>query len=427
MKLAVIGSSPMALEAVLRFHQHGAALTWFCPPELAPLDFMPLELEWSELSSELGWQLLGKSPLTGKASYQDWQQHYLAPISMLLSELHEVRPLPVVSVTKRFLQKGETIPGRTRFYDLFRVIFEVDPANFVNQQKESAPAVYERLSSEMFNSLQNKLEMYEDFDVVLDLRRPHVVTSMAATGKALGEGRVPSDKLYYGYEALKRSLEIDPQDAQVRELALVGSGALAAMVLINLQQWLKDERNRLFLITTEEDPLAAFLSTARPELKARLHEVLNSMDRDFETEKDLFVKKLRDWQELDDFVRAKYPRPTEPIPRLVFFSGHNVTAVDQLIERKRLFLTLEAPDFRRGMKQPENNQLELKTIGVDEVWAVAGLNRKNIAEHLDQDESGFYAVKPSCEAQLASWPKDMENLKGIENEIFRLFSPADPG
>ena len=115
----------------------------------------------------------------------------------------------------------------------------------------------------------------------------------------------------------------------------------------------------------------------------------------------------------------------EPIPRLVFFSGHNATAVDQLIDKRRLFLTLEKPDFREGLKQPENNQLDLKTIGVDRILVMNKLQRPKIETHLSQNEIGYFECESLLPNMKEAWAKDLENLKGIEHEIFKLFSPAD--
>jgi hypothetical protein len=108
---------------------------------------------------------------------------------------------------------------------------------------------------------------------------------------------------------------------------------------------------------------------------------------------------------------------------LVFFSGHNVTAVDELIDRRRMFLTLEKPDFREGKIHPENNQLDLKTIGVDHV--INGHAQKDLKLiQLDSDEKGYFNLTPNLPNMKEGWTKDIHLLEGIENEIFKLFSPV---
>jgi hypothetical protein len=200
-----------------------------------------------------------------------------------------------------------------------------------------------------------------------------------------------------------------------REIALIGSGALATEVLLRLENWLKDPRMNLFIVTTDADPFAGNKKVAH---------ILEAMEKDFQGEIDKFEKKHREWLEMEDYIRAKYPRPAEPIPRLNFFSGHNVSAVDELIDRKRLFITLEHPDFREGKKHPANNQLELKTIGVDRIFVALDPVKKEIANNLRILELGYFYYDPAFANTDNAWEKDLEALKGIEDEIFRLFSPA---
>lgn len=408
MKLAIIGSSPIALEAALRFHYHGANITLFAGND-SPVGWPVREEDYI---GHLGKRTLIETggPLKKSKSWKEWKANYQKPLLAFLRQHQVVKEYEVVSVTKRFLSQDEEVPGKTRFYDLFRVIYEMDPQDFIHQQKETNPELYERLSEEFTVSLQSSIEMYEDFDVVIDLRWPTVTKSMAVSGRALGEKRVDPKKVIYGLETLKRLPEEND-----REIALIGSGALAAEVLLRLENWLKDPRMNLFIVSTDADPFAGNKKVAH---------IIKAMEKDFQLEIDKFEKKLREWQEMEDYIRAKYPRPAEPIPRLNFFSGHNVTAVDELIDRKRLFLTLEHPDFREGKKHPANNQLELKTIGVDRIFVALDPVKKEIAQNLRILERGYYYYDPAFAGTDDAWEKDLEALKGIEDEIFRLFSPA---
>jgi len=425
MKLAIIGSSPIACEAAVRFHLHGAAITWFNHEVIEPESlFKSAVIDWKSRSSEMGRGFLARAGVTvpsGTWTWKDWKNYSLNMAGLLKAD-QEIKPHPVVTVTKRFLGPGEKIAGKSRFHDLYRVIYQVNPQDFISEQKESDPETYKRLSQELVESLQTTLEMYEDFDLILDLRRPSVAKSIAHSGRALGEYKMGQDKVTYGLETLTRLQTFTSNN--IREVALVGSGALAAEILIEMQEWLKDERTRLFVISTEEDPFAEFLSECLKETAVKLRQVFQYMEDEFEKEIEVFTKKLRDWQELDDFVQVKIPKPTEPIPRLNYFSGHNVTAIDLLIDKRRLFLTLERPDFRDGKKHPENNNLELKTIGVDEILVANGFDKVEMKIGLDGNEVGFFSLTPEEILRANSWENDLAKLKGIEDEIFKLFSPT---
>jgi hypothetical protein len=211
----------------------------------------------------------------------------------------------------------------------------------------------------------------------------------------------------------------------VREVALVGSGAFAAERLLKMGEWLKDERNRLFLVSHEEEPFAQFMQEARLEVSKKLKDLLQDVEVRLQKDYNDFHQKLREWQELDDFIRVKKPRPAEPIPQVNFFSGHNATAIDELIDRRRLFVTLEKPDFREGKLHPENNRVELKTIGVDRLINGMPLRKKMIKTDLQTNEPGYFELTPAEPTLKAAWEKDLQFLKGIEDEIFKLFSPAD--
>jgi hypothetical protein len=423
MKLAIIGHSPLALEAAIRFHLHGAALTWYIDQDDLTL-FNCSHLPADAFVSDLGMGLLKEMNLTyspAAFSWNEWTEKYEKPIIDYLRVHQEVRNDDVISVSKRFLAPGEVISGRSRFLDLFRIIYRVNPREFIEEQKEVNPETYKKLTEEFISSLTSTIEMYQDYDLVLDFRSDLSRSSAAASGKALGESRV-TDKVSYSMGALKKSHEMISSPT-LRDIAIIGSDSLAAEILLSLSTWLQDQRSNLFIVTTEDEPFKDFFSKATPRVAEKLMTLINQLEEEFQQEIEGFTKKLRDWQELDDFVQVKVPRPAEPIPRLNFFSGHNVTAIDELIDRKRMFLTLEKPEFRHGKKHPENNNVELKTLGVDHILIAHAKKDRSIVE-VDQNEQGFFDVTPTRVNLKDSWEKDLLIIEGIEDEIFKLFSPV---
>lgn len=424
MKIAILGSSPIALETALRFHLHGAALTWYLDSENF-FNFTSSATKASSYTSDLGLGVLKELGLNYRPdnfSWENWQNHYARPLTDYLKAQQEVKADEVVSVTKRFLAPREVIPGRSRFLDLFRVIYRVNPKDFIEEQRESNPETYQRMTEEVLNSLASTIEMFQDYDLVLDLRSDLSKSSISVSGRALGEGRV-TDKVSYALEALSfaHGLKATPD---FREIALVGTDSLSSEILLAMEEWVKDKHSRLFIITSEEDPFKDYLSRAQPSTRLKLESLFKQIDEEFEAEIEKFSLKLREWQELDDFVQVKVPRPAEPIPRLNYFSGHNVSAIDELIDRKRMFMTLEKPEFREGKKHPENNHLDLKTIGVDHIL-VGHAKKNNLILELDPGEEGFFEVTPTRPNIDGDWESDLLKIEGIEDEIFKLFSPVD--
>lgn len=425
MKVAILGHNPIGLELALYFDQIGASVVWMgANSDLNRYDsFCRSGYDLSWLTGPLGEARLGS--IKTFENFEDYFKSYFRPLAEYLRDAQDLKLVEVESVNKRFLRSEEEIQGRSRFLDLFRIRYSVDPKEFVETQKNANPEVYERLTTEMLHSLQTRVEMYEDVDLVINALERRTPRSLGTNGAALGESRIKTEKLVYGDEALA-SIELLKKDNEMREVVIVGSGEQAALGLIDLHPWLKEFPSaRLFIVSAEADPFEG-LRTSSPKLYEKVRTVLDNQEAEYKEESNEFLAKLREWQELEDYIKVKKPRPAEPIPRLVFFSGHSVTAVDQLIDKRRLFLTLEKPEFRDGLKQPDNNVIELKTIGVDKILVLGGSEKKNIHSSLRHDEMGYFDIEmPSVWDQYRK-EKLTKTLDKIEYEISRLFSPAQP-
>ena len=84
MKLAILGSSPIALEAALRFHLHGASLTWFNFDEVEYETYFPKYLPANSYVTEAGLNYLkeiGKAYLPTEFNFSEWKQNYFLPLS----------------------------------------------------------------------------------------------------------------------------------------------------------------------------------------------------------------------------------------------------------------------------------------------------------------------------------------------------------
>ena len=85
MKLAIIGHSPLALEAALRFHLHGASLTWFLDQD----DFSQFDspgLKPNAFTTDLGMSLLQEIDCRYSPeafSWKEWMNGYKRPLGHL--------------------------------------------------------------------------------------------------------------------------------------------------------------------------------------------------------------------------------------------------------------------------------------------------------------------------------------------------------
>jgi hypothetical protein len=271
-----------------------------------------------------------------------------------------VVPHPWLRVTKRFLLPGMDAGGKGRFNDLFRVTYQVDPSRLVAASREVQPELYAKMSAEFLESLSGQLEMFEDVDVVVDASLGVAPAGIGPGGPAVGEERMRPETLcrWDGSQDLAQWL------GDAREIAMVGSGTRAQDALLALDGWIRTAGNRVFLITADAEPF----KDSTHSWHARWSELQTEHVRALETH----ARELQEWEQLDDFIRAKKPAPAWPVPPVVVFSGHIASALDQLVDRSRTFITCEKIPWVEGLVQPENNGLELKTLAVDRVIGAGG-------------------------------------------------------
>ena len=351
-----------------------------------------------------------------------WRSALESPIEQEFFAQDVLIPAPFKSVTKRFLIAGETPKARSRFADLFRVSYEVNPVERVETIQNEQPEVFEKLSSEFMDSLKSRLELFEDFDVVIDATGPLLVRNIGPGGPCVGESRFRDGSLYF----LDTLSELT-QKLSHHELALVGDGFVAASALKQLAAWWRQSKSRIFIITNQGSPFEHYLQKSRDR---ELHDFLSEARHEHEQEMAQYRIELAAWDELDDFVKVKKVKPAEPIPRLVFFSAHLVTAADQLIDKSRTFLTLETSPWNEAQVQVENSQIDIKTIGVDFVIGACGHRRDHsrfygldLRLSLDgkrggddkgvHPETGFYTLQTSAQREA------------ILQNLLTLFSPKE--
>jgi hypothetical protein len=331
---------------------------------------------------------------------------------------------PWLQVSKRFLLAGQKPATQSRFADLFRVSFQVNPEPLIAQGLTEQPDVYQKLSQEFVASLKSQLEMFEDVDVVIDASPGVARRELGPGAPAIGESRLRPGTVAYGDEEMNWSAWA----GEAQEIAVVGDGAQAARVLTGLKAWWQQPHKRIFHVTATATPFERFFTEDHGELSRQLAEFLSMARHEQDEAVKAWQVALSAWQELDDFIKAKKPMPEQPIPRLVVFSGHVVSAVDQLVDKTRSFLTIETSPFVAGLVQPENNGLELKTIGVDKTIAATGTRRpvekfagldlrftpdqrSSRDPHGKHDEVGFFTLEPHA------------STGEILRQLQQLFSP----
>ena len=153
MKIAVIGSGPLALYASAHFDQLGAHVVLFQRSALG-----------GNLRFCVSKNIQGIVDYPETKSYEKCWNEDLIPLIEHLEERKITKVGDVLRVHKRFLHRDEVVLNRSRLVDLFRVIYTTNPKESILKQVEENPEVFKQLGEEVLNSLHEPVESFEDFD-----------------------------------------------------------------------------------------------------------------------------------------------------------------------------------------------------------------------------------------------------------------------
>lgn len=392
MKIAIIGGSPLGIEVAMTVANLGGHPILFHPNEkpagiIQRLESLSPELtlgSWQELTSDIGReQSQLQKELSDQATVSDYLNHYLIPLHQILSETGVVKKSNVHQVSKRFLSREEEISGRSRFLDLFRVLYHRDPQESIESQKEMNPEIFEQLGEGIIESLKKGVEAFEDFDVVLDTRAFANESLRMGPGGAYALNEYflrDNEKIVYGKEILEKIEEIKSH----KKIALVGDGLNNALLLHSLSDWMKEKGNSLNLICSNAEPFAE-IKNQNADLYGQIIEpCLSYINQDFQNDCRLFEKKMMEWRAMPEHERNKLGKPVEPVPRLKVFTGFEVTSLDSLMDRDGLFLTLETPEFRHLGREI------MMTVGVEMIAVDKGhIEKDDVLTSMNLDEKGL--------------------------------------
>ena len=464
MKIGIIGGGPLAIEMSLRLTTLGAEVSIFSPSlggktklfeeeNLSVKSTEKMTGTWSEITTHAGRKVLtdqnGESndalfdtELT--PSISEYWEKYLKPLSKFIQKKVTHIRGTVLRVHKRFLDLDEEIEGRTRLFDLFRVVYLINPNEDSFSEKSLDKKTLDSLGDDVINSLKTPMEQFNDFDIVIDasgvLGNPKKMGPSSTL--ALNESSLSlKEKVFYGIESFKSLL---PSKENIKKLTIIGSGESSGKLLLNVKDLIEKESMQVSLVTTEDEAFQKILKNPKQDsFLKELNDFLEERKVSFENKRTSFEKSLREWRDLEDYMKAKIPRPQEPSKNPAFFCGFNATSVDKLIDREEVFVTIEDAPFR-------GNSNSIKTISCDKVAVLTGYecshhlfgglkadfsaSKKQTSSDngLHPNEPGFYTLGPvnnkksqsdhSGAGQRYKLHDGLEQLKVIEDNILSFFT-----
>lgn len=402
MKIAVIGHSLLAIEQAFIFQNLGASVTLFAQERplqqlrnMSGLFPQMINIQaYQEMVSLEVLEVLGLDPKKVPASLGECWEELYGPLLVRVDENAKICSARVKRIHKRFLGKTEEILGHSRLYDLFRVVFAYDPSDSLKKQIASNHQLFKDLPKEVKESLTSESESFEDFDAVIEVMGEGFAMGPAGS-LALNEQLVSkSPRVYRG--------AVDGESIQKlkasKKVIFVGSNELTASNILALKERLLDFSLHVTIISDEREAFGQLEKSERySSLYKELFQLFDQLENKWNISCDLYQKQLQGWRSLEPFERAKVPEPSEPPLPINMYLGHNVTAVDSLIDKEELFVTIEKPTFR-------DNELEhetLKTLSADAIVVCAKESFQTVSrgmriegdDCIQNQEPGMYFLK----------------------------------
>lgn len=397
MKIAIIGNGPQALLTSNYFIDLGAEVKLFYENQNLEAQLEALDI-------------------------------YSNKYEVLLNKFKEqglVKSAKVLRVQKRILRPGVLpVQGKSRLADLFRVVYRMRISeDFVDASNENAQ-IYEKLGSDVVNSLKDAIESYEDFDIVINATAGNYSPLPMGAGNsfAINELAVAAKTpIYYGLDKLSISNE-ELEKANI--VTMVGDDYSNLMILKKILKVFKTKANyRINLITDSVNP---FIDNTADEFKNLLVDfdnLLNFNQEEFDHGVKCFSEKIMEWKNLEDYIRVKVPKPAEPVSRLSIYNGAVVSSVDKLLDQDGVFLTMEGSELI-GTREI------LKTLSSDLILVGNGFRS------IDEFEDSLYLKIEDEKAALSSEPGyyrirefDFKKVDAscleIENDLMKFFSKAE--
>ncbi len=339
MKVAILGQGPGVLETALKIHQLGGSFKIFSNAD--PIQdwkhlfelFPELELgEWSKITSDYGRSLVTID--SSKLCIESYFQSYFIPLWNQDFIQQNLIKAKVKRVSKRFLEKYEQIPKRSRILDLFRLVYDKTP----NKESLNEMGIYDKFDSDLIKHLEQNYENYEDFDFIVDASENLNALAFSGIGGeyALNESNLgPSEGLFYGQDNLDAFLE---KAKEAKDLVIIGDDILSVLALKHI----KDD------LHTKNITLIQSSQTSLPKEFINIFKDLLRKNEDHYKEKlEKYHKELEGYEKLEDYEKVKIKKPLPPERNIQIIENHTVVSIDRLYDHPGyLYISTERAEFQ---------------------------------------------------------------------------------
>ncbi len=302
-------------------------------------------------------------------------------------------PNQIYSIQKRF--RSQFDGEKNRFKDLFRVIYKITPK--VSEKDLS-----------LDKTLADVFESFEDFDIIIDAqfstRKPNLLR--VCPEYVIGENQCLS------------FLEMVQ-----KESSLASENIIVNLASLSLELLLKDkeaifQKKKIVLLIHENQKIEEHLSE---EEKLQWQNFIQDLTHFHQQELQDYAQKLTEWEELENFEKAKIKKPIIPVSGLSIYFESKILAISKLSDQKNIFITLESPqnDFIPQIISAEKVLIDNGFYACNKIY-----RSLYPPEFLLEDffEKGFFTVVPNLWMGKKFEPKQDNVTDKIMEKILSYFT-----
>lgn len=379
MKIGIIGSGPDAAEAAIRFNDIGADVRVYATT--------PWLERWHKHHQAFGLDDFGYG-------------------ASLLSKLEEkqikLSLCEVKRIHKSRLTLSQAAPeGKSRLSDMFRIVVSENPETGVLKQVSENPEIFNKLGDDVLNSLQEPVESFHDIDLVVCcfdelFTQPGLTPSGAA---ALNEHRA--------LDSIVNLKNLWDQNIAAGSLVVVGGNAEA-----------------LARASGHAGDIVHIPIDGENGNCEKWQELIVESNSKWNADKDLYQKKIFEWRELEDYIRVKVPMPSEPKSKVETIESASIVAVDRLIDREGLFVTIEMGESEDIFTRSFSSILNARKPQWDEhKFKGLALALGTPEQVVTSSEPGFYCLG-GTDSTIWSSKASLNELEEIISDVMKWFRPA---
>lgn len=298
----------------------------------------------------------------------------------------------VSSIQKANLVKGEVPNGRSRFLDLFRIVYRLTPSEIENDE------TIKGYKEEDIKHLQSEIENYIDIDSILLIDSDEVILRKpVCLNESIYQDHISYVSNLQGNDLSDKDIVFIPN---IRDIEL---DELDFEVLVNLGIKLVFQNNPLEIRNYGQGKFIDHYSNYLNE------------------EEERYLKEVSHWEGLDLIEKRRTPKPMRSEAEFRIYFNCLCRSIEKMSNSKDYFVTIEEKSFQNDEIVEDTM---MKTFGTQRLWILGEQETSNQSLALESSEKGVIKIRPFEFTNSSNLSEKDFFLEELEKELRILFSPA---